>query len=176
MRTSCAEPCHKRVRQNSTLGNTRETRAKRQHQREGANAGAQIETEQLQLGETTDDSSRIVRIDINVSTSTHTKADSDKVTTRATVLFIASVKPILAFLKDENQLKCEPCPAGDFTVAINGTDGAMLLQCIDCPNGFFAESPGSSSCNACPPGFAANDDHDGCGACPAGLLVCHWPA
>ena len=64
------------------------------------------------------------------------------------------------------ETRCEPCPAGYFCnrnstrpmpcpagTAASGTALMSASQCIICPTGFVALSPGSTNCTACPAGY-----------------------
>jgi len=64
------------------------------------------------------------------------------------------------------ETRCEPCPAGYFCnrnstrpmpcpagTAASGVALISVSQCIICPTGFVALSPGSTNCTACPAGY-----------------------
>ena len=64
------------------------------------------------------------------------------------------------------ETRCEPCPAGYFCnrnstrpmpcpagTAASGSALMSVSQCIICPTGFVALSPGSTNCTACPAGY-----------------------
>ena len=53
--------------------------------------------------------------------------------------------------------------------AVNG--GSKVEDCLNCIPGSYASSPGSSSCDLCPPGSWSGQGASGCTDCAAGYAM-----